>query len=132
MNDDYKNGDDDDYDNDNISWRIDNHDDNNDDDNNTVLDKRFRSHNCGHIQMFQFPSVRMCKSNGDKRWIKQDILRVFWNIQPNHAYKMGVIIIIITIMKTRFYLQENKPRVIATNTHYFYIGILVALWYKKV
>lgn len=44
MNDDYKNGDDDDYDNDNISWRIDNHDDNNDDDNNTVLDKRFRSH----------------------------------------------------------------------------------------
>ena len=34
-------------------------------------------------------------------------------------------------MKTRFYLQENKPRVIATNTHYFYIGILVALWYKN-
>ena len=30
-------------------------------------------------------------------------------------------------MKTRFYLQENRPRVIATNTHYFYIGILVAI-----
>ena len=35
-------------------------------------------------------------------------------------------------MKTRFYLQENRPKVIATNTHYFYIGILVALWYKKI
>ena len=35
-------------------------------------------------------------------------------------------------MKTRLYLQENRPRLIATNTHYFYIGILVALWYKKV
>ena len=35
-------------------------------------------------------------------------------------------------MKTLFYLQENRPRVIATNTDYFYIGILVALWYKKV
>ena len=31
------------------------------------------------------------------------------------------------VMKTRFYLQENRPKVIATNTHYFYIGILVAL-----
>ena len=27
----------------------------------------------------------VCKSNGDKRWTKQEILRVFWNIQPNHA-----------------------------------------------
>ena len=35
-------------------------------------------------------------------------------------------------MKTRFYLQGNRPRLIATNTHYIYIGILVALWYKKV
>ena len=35
-------------------------------------------------------------------------------------------------MKTRFYLQENGPKVIGTNTHYFYIGILVALWYKKI
>ena len=43
-----------------------------------------------------------------------------------------IIIIIIKIMKTRFYLQENRPKVIATNTHYFYIGILVALWYKKI
>ena len=37
-----------------------------------------------------FTCVRMCKSNGGKRWTKQDILRVFWNIQPNHAHKMGV------------------------------------------
>ena len=29
-------------------------------------------------------------------------------------------------------LQENRPKVIATNTHYFYIGILVDLWYKKI
>ena len=35
-------------------------------------------------------------------------------------------------MKTRLYLQENRPRVTATGTQYFYIGILVALWYKKV
>ena len=35
-------------------------------------------------------------------------------------------------MKTRFYLQENRSRLIASNTRYFYIGILVALWYKKV
>ena len=35
-------------------------------------------------------------------------------------------------MKTLFYLQENRPRVIATNTHCFYTGIVVALWYKKV
>ena len=33
----------------------------------------------------------------------------------------------IIILKTRLYLQENRPRVIATN-----ISILVALWYKKV
>ena len=42
-----------------------------------------------------------------------------------------IIIIIIIIMRTRFYLKENRPKVIATNTHYFYIGILVALWYMK-
>ena len=29
------------------------------------------------------------------------------------------------IMKTRFYLQENRPKVIATNTHYFYIGCVM-------
>ena len=28
-------------------------------------------------------------------------------------------------MKTRFYLQENRPKVIATNTHYFYIGCVM-------
>ena len=40
-----------------------------------------------------------------------------------------IIIMLMIIMESRFYLQENRPRVIATNTHYFYIGILFALWY---
>ena len=38
-------------------------------------------------QKFLFSCVHMCKSNGDKRWSKQDILRVFWNIQPYQAHK---------------------------------------------
>ena len=40
-----------------------------------------------HTQMFLFSCVNMCKYDGDKRWAKQDILRVFsGNIQENHAH----------------------------------------------
>lgn len=41
----------------------------------TVLDKRFWS----HTQIILFSCVRTCKSNGDKRWTKQDMLRETFN-----------------------------------------------------
>ena len=50
-----------------------------------VQDRSFRSHT-----NVLFSSVRMCKWNGDKHWTKQDIQRVFWNIQLNNAHKIGV------------------------------------------
>ena len=43
-----------------------------------------------NIPIFLFVCLRLCKSNGDKRGTKKDILRVFRNIQPNHVRKMCV------------------------------------------
>ena len=39
-----------------------------------------------------------------------------------------MMIIIIIIMKTRFYLQENRPKVIATNTQFIHrhLGCVMA------
>ena len=80
------------------------------------------SHKC-----FWFLLYSMCKWNVDKRWTKQDIQYVFWNIQPNHAHKMGVF-----HYEWNFFQWGDRKllsRDFLTTTTNFFVTF-VALWFN--